>query len=107
MEIPFGDGNFDVLTICCVLHHLNNPQKFFEEARRVLKPGGILIVGDPWLPVIAKQITDWIISPLMKAGDNKLFTHSRLKKIFIRNNFSISHVYKKGVVQIIAGRNEK
>ena len=25
-ELPFDDDSFDMLAICCVLHHLNNPQ---------------------------------------------------------------------------------
>ena len=103
-DLPFDDGSFDMLTICCVLHHLNNPQRFFAEAQRVLVAGGILLVGEPCFPFVINKFTDWIISPLLKAGDNKLFSHKRLKRLFADNGFSIDEVYKKHFMQIIKGR---
>ena len=103
-DLPFEDGSFDMLTICCVLHHLNNPYKFFAEAYRVLAKDGVLVVGEPCFPFVIRKFTDWIISPLIKAGDNKLFSHKRLKKLFFNNGFSIVEVYKNDFKQIIKGR---
>ena len=102
-ELSFDDDSFDMLTICCVLHHLNDPQKFFSEAQRVLVKGGTLIVGEPCFPLVIRNFTDWILSPLIKAGDNKLFSHKRLQRFFIENNFSIIEIYKKGFKQIVMG----
>jgi ubiquinone/menaquinone biosynthesis C-methylase UbiE len=103
-NLPFNGNYFDIVTICCVLHHLHNPSTFFNEAKRVLKPDGTLMIAEPLFYFPAKQITDYIISPLIKAGDNKLFSHSRLKKYFIENGFVITEVFKKGSIQIITGR---
>ena len=103
-KLPFEGNTFDMLTICCALHHLNNPQNFFIEAYRVLKSGGTLVVGEPLFPLIIRKLTDWIFSPLIKAGDNKLFSHKRLISLFTDNGFSIINVYKKGVTQIIKAR---
>ncbi|MCL2697267.1 MAG: class I SAM-dependent methyltransferase [Oscillospiraceae bacterium] len=102
--LPFDDNNFNVLIICCVLHHLNNPQKFFMEAHRVLKQGGILIVGEPYFPLVIRKFIDWIIIPIHNAGDNKMFSHKSLKRLFADNGFEIAEIYKKGTVQIIKGR---
>ncbi|MCL2678865.1 MAG: class I SAM-dependent methyltransferase [Dehalococcoidia bacterium] len=102
-DLPFDDGSFDMLTICCVLHHLNNPVRFFKEAHRVLRKNGTLIVGEPCFPFIIRKITDWIISPLLKAGDNKLFSHRGLKELFTSNGFSIVEVCNKEFKQIIKG----
>ena len=55
-DLPFEDGSFDMLTICCVLHHLNNPYKFFAEAYRVLAKDGVLVVGEPCFPFQTKNI---------------------------------------------------
>ena len=101
--LPFEDAYFDILTICCVLHHLKNPNNFFKESFRVLKSGGTLIVGEPWFPFPIKQIVDYIVSPIIKAGDNKLFSHNRLKKYFLSNGFLIIEVFKQGTIQIITG----
>ena len=102
-EIPFANNSFDIITICCVLHHLNNPKKFFTEAYRVLKTGGTLIVGEPLFPLVVRKFTDWVVSPLLQAGDNNLFSHKKLKRYFVDNDFLITEIYKKDVVQIIKG----
>jgi len=103
-QLPFDDNSFDTVIICCVLHHLHNPKGFFLEVYRVLKAGGTLIVGEPCFPIIARLFTDWIISPLLKAGDNKLFSHKKLKGFFIENGFEITQVHKKGIIQIVTGQ---
>jgi ubiquinone/menaquinone biosynthesis C-methylase UbiE len=102
--IPFGDSIFDTLTICCALHHFNKPKIFFEEARRVLIRNGILIIGEPWFPFGLRQFNDWFVSPLIRAGDNKLFSHKTLKRLFTDNGFEIIEIYKKNIIQVIKGR---
>ena len=104
-EIGFADETFDVVTICCVLHHLHNPEKFFREARRVLKRGGILIVGEPWNPFPIKQLMDYILSPLLRAGDNKTFTRKRLRRLFEENVFIIlPDSYERDFMQVIKAK---
>lgn len=44
-DLPFSDNTIDSILIVASLHHLPNPDKFFVEASRVLKPGGLLVVG--------------------------------------------------------------
>ncbi|TGM44528.1 class I SAM-dependent methyltransferase [Leptospira biflexa] len=42
-KLPFKDNTFDVIYNKSFLEHLRNPDFFLKEARRVLKPGGIII----------------------------------------------------------------
>ncbi|MCL2797125.1 MAG: methyltransferase domain-containing protein [Firmicutes bacterium] len=102
--LDFADGSLDTVTICCVLHHLHNAQNFVKEAHRVLKSGGILIIAEPWFPWGLRHLTDWIFSPLVRAGDNKIFSHKRLKRLVTDGGFEIADIYKKGVVQIVKAR---
>jgi ubiquinone/menaquinone biosynthesis C-methylase UbiE len=43
-ELPFEDESFDVLVASFLIVHLKTLDKFFDEAMRVLKPGGTLFV---------------------------------------------------------------
>lgn len=43
-ELPFADAQFDHVFVCFVLEHLADPVAALAKLRRVLKPGGTLIV---------------------------------------------------------------
>ena len=45
-ELPFSDAAADLISIHQVLHFLDDPQSALLEARRVLKPGGEIIIVD-------------------------------------------------------------
>lgn len=45
-ELPFLDGNFDMVISRLAFHHFVNPKEIFTEQARVLKPGGRLVLWD-------------------------------------------------------------
>jgi SAM-dependent methyltransferase len=47
IEIPIRSGVLDLVSAFQVVEHIGSPDRFFDEARRVLKPGGILLVTTP------------------------------------------------------------
>lgn len=51
--IPFKDDSFYNIVMINVLHHLSNPVRFLYEAYRVLKPGGRLIVLEPYVSLFS------------------------------------------------------
>ena len=51
-RLPFSDGSFDVVLMCEALYYLPDQALFVAEARRVLRPGGHLLivsVNPKWL----------------------------------------------------------
>jgi ubiquinone/menaquinone biosynthesis C-methylase UbiE len=44
-KLPFSDRSFDVISIFEALYYLPNADKFFAECRRVLRPGGKLLIS--------------------------------------------------------------
>jgi len=46
LHTPFPDAGFDFVIASNMIHHLAHPLRFFAEVRRILKPGGRLIVQD-------------------------------------------------------------
>jgi SAM-dependent methyltransferase len=47
LEASFPARHFDAVTFWHVLEHLHDPLRELREAHRILKPGGLLIVGAP------------------------------------------------------------
>lgn len=46
-KLPFRDGSFDVVFCSHVIEHLESPYKVLKEFHRILKRGGVLILGIP------------------------------------------------------------
>lgn len=46
-QLPFGDGTFDIITSSLVLEHVANPDFYYSEAARLLKPGGVCFFNFP------------------------------------------------------------
>ena len=46
-KLPYADGEFDLVTCSEVIEHLENYRALVREARRVLKPGGLLVLTTP------------------------------------------------------------
>jgi 2-polyprenyl-3-methyl-5-hydroxy-6-metoxy-1,4-benzoquinol methylase len=62
-EQDFDDDSYDALTLFEVIEHLSEPRVLLAECRRVLKPGGILVVSTgnaaSWTAAIMKARWDY------------------------------------------------
>jgi SAM-dependent methyltransferase len=43
-RVPAGEGSFDAVLLCYVLHHAQDQPAFLREVRRVLREGGLAVV---------------------------------------------------------------
>ncbi|WP_285136295.1 demethylmenaquinone methyltransferase [Microbacterium sp. lyk4-40-TSB-66] len=74
-DLPFGDGEFDAVTMSFGLRNVNDPRRALRELRRVTRPGGRIVVcefshppspvfnglyrfyNDRVLPIVAKAVS--------------------------------------------------
>jgi len=89
-DLPFPAESFDVATLWDVIEHLANPAAAISEARRVLRPGGLLAFSTP--NTRARSVTlkgsaasqyqdDTHVSLLSPEVWDGMFTSADLKKI--------------------------
>ena len=54
--LPFADGEVGALVLFDVLHHVATPAAFFAEATRVLRPGGRLLLIEPYISPLSHLV---------------------------------------------------
>ncbi len=57
--LPFGDQSFDTIILSDVLEHIARPQSLLAEINRVLRPGGRLIAGVPYMYHLHEEPFDY------------------------------------------------
>jgi SAM-dependent methyltransferase len=57
-RLPFKEGYLAGIVMLDVLHHLERPIAFLQEASRVLKPGGRLVMIEPAMTTVARPFYD-------------------------------------------------
>jgi len=89
--LPFPNQSFDVVVCSHILEHLLEPQRLVSEAHRVLRPGGLLVVGVPiclwWtrllrihlLPLVAPSKRREVLAA--RFGHVQFFTLPSLKQL--------------------------
>jgi len=77
LNLPFDDASLDQIWLKDVLHHLEDPYRFFEEAKRTLKPGGTLSIAEPYWGGVAKIIYRFFHPEIYDKSllENNVFTH--------------------------------
>jgi len=100
--LPFEDHSLDAIMLVHVLHHISDVTKFFDEAQRVLKPGGGIICVEPYWSPLAKWIyknvhpepfdehaTDWLVHGNTPTSSNQAMSYLLL----VRDNKKFREMY--------------
>ncbi|MBN1317049.1 MAG: class I SAM-dependent methyltransferase [Anaerolineales bacterium] len=79
-RMPFTASSFDLVICSWVLEHLKNPPAAFEEAARVLKPGGhfITLAPNAWHPVTLAIRLLAAIEPLQASLVPRLYDRAQV-----------------------------
>jgi ubiquinone/menaquinone biosynthesis C-methylase UbiE len=102
-RLPFPDQSFDLIISYASLHHWLHPVAVFNEAQRIIKPSGVIIIrdnrrvyGNPvWEALI------WACTRFMNQRQRKLwpksilasYTIQEIRKIVKGSNLSFNRVY--------------
>lgn len=87
-NLPFEDESFDVVICANSFHHYPNPQRFFDGVRRVLRPGGYLILRDYTSSAFVVWLMNHIEMPianLIGHGDVRCYTVKKIRE-FLKNS---------------------
>ena len=76
-ELPFPPGTFDVVVLSEVIEHLVDTDHAVEEAWRVLRAGGVLLVTTP-------NLASWFNRILLAVGYQPAFSEVSARKVFGR-----------------------
>jgi ubiquinone/menaquinone biosynthesis C-methylase UbiE len=78
-RLPFGDALFDTVVCALSLCTIPNPRAAVSEMRRVLRPGGRLLLvnhtGSTWPPLYAAQ---WLVERISVPAAGEHFTRRQL-----------------------------
>lgn len=89
-KTPFSETFFDLVLAECVLSLMSPPDDMLKEARRVLKPKGLLSLTDIYLREV-REGADCDLSNL-KCCLKGALELDELKELIEKNNFEIIHV---------------
>jgi SAM-dependent methyltransferase len=68
--LPFADSSFANIVAVDVLHHIEYPVRFLDEAQRILKPGGRIVLVEPAIsPVSWFFYSFWHPEPVRMNAD--------------------------------------
>ena len=88
-DVPLPDGHAAVVCLLDVIEHLPDPRAALREARRLLKPGGRLVVTVPAHPTL------WSAADVA-LGHVKRYTRPDLRGLLVSEGFvvrSLSHIF--------------
>lgn len=86
-KLPFEDNTFDIVVCNASFHHYIHPDTVLMEMQRVLKDGGKLLIGDPYVPSLVRPFIN-VLTKFSENGDYHFYGLEEMKKLFRKNGLT-------------------
>lgn len=90
--LPFENDSFDIVTCSQSFHHYPETDKPMQEAKRVLKPGGLYILSDTGcgpFKMLGVKVDSFIYRHFSNTGDCNISYMEKTVRDMERNGFSV------------------
>jgi ubiquinone/menaquinone biosynthesis C-methylase UbiE len=101
-RLPSDDDTFDAATLSAVLHHFFRPLEALVEIRRVLRPGGRLIVLDACFFPAVRQILNLAFRLVPHDGDYHFYSPRAAARLLAAAGFDVRYVRRSGCGAFLA-----
>lgn len=99
-EARYRDGAFDAVTLIELVEHLREPRALLAECRRILRPGGVLMVTTPNAASLTAKVlgADWEVFSLRGMGGHvSFFNPASLRLLAARTGFEVTRIETRHV----------
>jgi len=88
----FADGQFDVITLFYVIEHLTNPRAVLAEVRRLLRPGGLVLLRWPHTAPLVRLLRPWAESLKLYQAPSHLFDFAPRSMTILLNDLGFQGI---------------
>jgi len=93
LVLPFSDHSFDVIVSASVFHYFDEPEAALKEMRRILRPGGILVILDWCKDYLFCRLCD-VVLKLVDPAYQQCYTQTELHHLLNSTQFAIQAASK-------------
>jgi ubiquinone/menaquinone biosynthesis C-methylase UbiE len=98
--MPFSDRSFDVVFVSMVLHHIRSSPRAIDEVRRVIKPGGKLLIRTASLETMDSYLWASFFPEGARIEASRVLSRAEIRNLLSASGFTLDAAL--AVVQLFA-----